>query len=355
MANPVDAFPYPWSDPDAQALHATLCQIYPSPKGALFVAAKAGLDPAQLFADQSAFLLWVEVLDATATAKLTRTLVQHVVAQNPNNPRRGFLDALLASKPPAIDREPRHADGTPQFLRGTDVVTEPEALLFHDDLTLPIGRVEWLRAVLERLRAAAPAVCRLSVDALGVKQLGTGFRIAEDLLLTNWHVFYLYGNPTSVTAEFGYDDDGQGGGVASTAVPCDLGSIVTDEADDWGVIRVQKPLAAAIPVLRLSEAVAPAAGALAFLIQHPGGQRKRLAYVRNQVTDVDERVLHYLSDTETGSSGSPVLNDDGRLIGLHRAGGTPQEVAGKPPVKKNEGVRIERVLAGLAKAGVQTP
>jgi V8-like Glu-specific endopeptidase len=108
-------------------------------------------------------------------------------------------------------------------------------------------------------------------------------------------------------------------------------------------------------VLKLSEAVTPTRQAPAFVIQHPGGDRKRVAYVRNQVTDLDDRVVHYLSDTQSGSSGSPVLNDGGRLIALHHAGGTPQEVAGKPPLKKNEGIRIERVIAGLKAAGIPHP
>ena len=57
-------------------------------------------------------------------------------------------------------------------------------------------------------------------------------------------------------------------------------------------------------------------GEAAFVIQHPLGGRKRVATVRNQVSFVDDRVVRCLSDTQVGSSGSPVPNADGQLIAL---------------------------------------
>src|SRR6185436_16062147 len=103
----LDTFPYPWPDPDAQELHATLCQIYPTSKGALFVVARVGLDPAMLNGDQPVYFLWKDILEASATAGKTRAIVQLVSDQNANNPRRPFLVALLQSQPAVTDREPR--------------------------------------------------------------------------------------------------------------------------------------------------------------------------------------------------------------------------------------------------------
>jgi hypothetical protein len=158
-----------------------------------------------------------------------------------------------------------------------------------------------------------------------------------------------------VTAEFRYEDDGSGGVLGTTVIPCDVASIVTNKDDDWAVIRANQPLDAAWPMVKLSEAVAPALNKPAYIIQHPAGDRKRLGFVRNQVCFFNDRVVNYLTDTQEGSSGAPVFDAQGQLIALHRAGGRPQEIVGKPPLKKNEGVRISRIVDGLKSQNVIAP
>lgn len=356
MASVVDIFPYPWVRPEARELHFALCQLYPSAKGAIFAAQQVGIEPAFIDAGQEPFLVWKDVLELCAKALKTRALIQNVLAQNPNNPRRELFEAILREEPPVYDAEPRSELGSPSFVRGSDDITEAEALLFQDDLTLPFGRIPWLMGVLGKLKDLGAAVCRIAVARQGAMKRGTGFRIGPDLLLTNWHVLTFEGIPaTSIKAEFGYEDDGQGGGLQSSAIPCDPATVRTNKDDDWGIVQVAQPLAATIPTIALSGAAIPVIDEVAFIVQHPGGERKRIAYVRNQITHVDDRVVQYVCDTKTGSSGSPVFDEAGRLIALHHAGGRPREVAGKAPLSKNEGIRISAVAAGIAAIGVAVP
>lgn len=317
----------------------------------MLAAQRTGIDVSVIYVQQAPAFVWKEILDAAANDGLMRNLVQDVRDRlNPSSPLRPFFDDLLAERSPRTEHEPRSEDGAPRFLKNDDEVSEPEALLYYDDLTVQIGRVPRLVQTLQQLIALAPSVCRLVIDVNGNGQYGTGFRIDSDLLLTNWHVLHRISDDmraTAVTAEFGYEDDGSGGALAPITISCDVESIVTSKADDWAVIRAKQPLADTWPIIKLSGAAAPTQTAAAHIIQHPRGERKRVGFVRNQVSFFDTRVVHYLTDTQVGSSGSPVFDAEGSLIALHHAGGRPQEVLGRPPLKKNEGIRISRIIDGL--------
>ncbi|MET4023133.1 serine protease [Bradyrhizobium sp. S3.2.12] len=354
MSDPIlTANPYPFHIPLARELHLALTQLYPSAKAALFAGQKVGIESYMINSDQTPLLVWKDLLELAAKFGLAESLVQSAADDFPRSPRRPFFEALIAGQQPVTEREPRAEDGSPRFRHDDDNITVPEALLFHDDLSLPVGRIPWMIGALERMVLLAPAVCKLEVTDARGSSSGTGFRIGADLLLTNAHVLFPEGEePTAITATFGYEDNGQGGGIAGTAVLCHVTGIKSNDDDDWGVVRVAQPLADTVPTILLSQAAVPVKNGNAFIIQHPNGQRKRLAYTRNRITYVSSHVVQYLTDTDVGSSGSPVFDDKGNLISLHHAGGRPQEVAGQPPLTKNEGIRIDRVLQGIRDAGI---
>lgn len=355
----LDEFNYPWHNPEAQQLHNILVKIHSNSRMAVLAAQQAGINTSFIFTDQALPLVWKEILDAAATQALTRALAQQTRdGLNATNPVRSFLEDLVADRPTQTENEPRNADGAPIFLTGSDDISNDEALLFHDDLMIQIGKVPALITTLQNLVTVAPSVCKLSVDFHGKSGSGTGFRISPDLLLTNWHVLHNRSDDSpasAATAEFGYDDDGKGGALAATPIQCDVNSIKTSKEDDWAVIRSKEALSDSWPIVKLSGAIDPSKGAETYIIQHPLGNRKRLGFVRNLVADFNDRAVHYLTDTQEGSSGSPVFNPAGKLMALHHVGGRPQEIVGKPPVKKNEGIRISRIVEGLKAQGITVP
>jgi V8-like Glu-specific endopeptidase len=60
----------------------------------------------------------------------------------------------------------------------------------------------------------------------------------------------------------------------------------------------------------------------AYLIGHPRGlTQPQFSLQDNLLLDYDDTLVHYRSPTEGGSSGSPVFDNQWKLIGLHHAGG----------------------------------
>lgn len=214
----------------------------------------------------------------------------------------------------------------------------------------------WYRTGLQRCRAVA-RVQRGSDDAA----VGTGFLVAgpdlhPDLpplvVVTNGHVVPEALDPANTLLAFhGLDDDpGQQARFRvnrqlwyqPSAHPGLDTTILELVGYPQGVIPT--PLAPALPRRPLRDR-------RAYVIGHPLGlAQPQFSLQDNLLLDYDDRVVHYRSPTKSGSSGSPVFNDEWQLIGLHHAGGTklPQlnNVGGTYPA--NEGITVDAVRGGLA-------
>jgi S1-C subfamily serine protease len=344
----VDEFPFPFDKPMAQELMRVMAGFYRTEREALLLTQPFGVDPLTIIPNLSTLNLWHDLLEKLAIAGAVRAVVQATRNQFPDNPRTPFLDALLVDQMTPISTEPFSEQG-PGF---DDTVSRSEALLFFDDLTMPVGKVPNLISTLTKMIAVAPTVCLLRIENAFGSFFGTGFRVTDTLILSNHHVLYPSQKvATAVQADFGFDVDVNGASTVVTSLVGIASTIKGEKADDWAVIAVPN-MNSDWPIVSLDNARAPRIGDLAYILQHPGGQQKRLGYVRNKISDVDDRIVRYLTDTEPGSSGAPVFDEAGRLIAVHHAGGRPTEVVGKPPLSKNEGIRISRVLARLRANGV---
>jgi len=91
--------------------------------------------------------------------------------------------------------------------------------------------------------------------------------------------------------------------------------------------------------LRLRPSISYPEGLRLNVIQHPQGRKKEVVVQQNELKDVHTNVIHYFSDTDYGSSGSPVFDNQWNLMALHHAR--------EPSESANEGVRIDKIVADL--------
>jgi S1-C subfamily serine protease len=183
----------------------------------------------------------------------------------------------------------------------------------------------------------ANAVCRIVTD----NSYGSGFLIAtRDFIMTNNHVLDSASKARVSKAQFDYDEDDT---LFEIGFDPDR-FFITDSELDFTIVACHsgtlpesmKP----IPLLRDPETVTR--NERVNIIQHPKGRRKEISLHDNKVTYVYDKVIRYTADTEGGSSGSPVFNNQWDLVALHHAGWTEPDGSAS-----NEGVRMTAIVNHL--------
>ncbi len=152
---------------------------------------------------------------------------------------------------------------------------------------------------------------------------GTGFLIAERVLMTNNHVLATAAEAAGSSVQFNYEERDDGAVRPKKYPLCPDQLFVTNKALDYSVVAVGGTRApgAAQGLLPLIGATGKAmVGEWLNIVQHPEGDTKRIAIRENRLKDELPRFLHYFADTNPGSSGSPVLNDQWEVVALHHSG-----------------------------------
>jgi endonuclease G len=199
---------------------------------------------------------------------------------------------------------------------------------------------------------AAHAVGRVNIgDGKGkVAGYGTGSLVAPHVLLTNNHVLPDAETARASVVELDFEDGPDGQARQSHRFPLAPDALfITDKGLDFALVAVD-PGAAALAGYGfnpLIEAEGKAIiGDFVTIVQHPRGERKQIALRENRIVDVVESMLHYEADTEPGSSGSPVFNDQWEVVALHHAS-VPASGPATPEGFINEGIRISRIIGYL--------
>jgi endonuclease G len=185
-----------------------------------------------------------------------------------------------------------------------------------------IGAVSHLKSIawLTRGAQAARSVCRI----LTPDSFGTGFVVNGGRVMTNYHVLPSRDVARTSRVEFNFQETLEGGLEPSKVYDIDSDSWAGDTTYDCATVRLQQFGDEALRqwgYLAVEAAAVPEVNAHVSIIQHPNGGPKQIAVTANQVVSVFGHRLHYTTDTLAGSSGSPVFNDDWKVVALHHAGG----------------------------------
>ncbi|MEW4528200.1 serine protease [Maioricimonas sp. JC845] len=209
---------------------------------------------------------------------------------------------------------------------------------FVDDHERPVGQLQWLDDLSRRFNRPGDSPGNVA----GVRW-GSGALIAEDMFLTAGHCFDRFGGGwqrpqrDGVTVQsdeiarlmrinFNYQIDGTTQSVrpgdpfpVEELLEYRLGGL------DFAIIRAGRNQAGQQPGdvyghYGLSPSDLTIQGAMLCLIQHPAGRPKRIeAGPLHQ--NLAGRISYDSLDTQGGSSGSLILDDTGKVVGVHTNGG----------------------------------
>lgn len=210
------------------------------------------------------------------------------------------------------------------------------------DDTIPIDK-----APLAQQRVWGKSVARLTFVAEGQKEPDacTGFLIAPDLFMTNDHCPRTEKEIRRAVVDFDYDTPSSKPKMYRLKFGEDL---PRSPRLDFAIYRLNKAVTDRDFLRLKDDDQALSKTKPLFIIQHPGGRPKRLSSFECQVIKPDADLyppsdFGHECDTEGGSSGSPVQDTDGSVIGLHHYG------FDKPPAPEiNQAVKMGEILKFIA-------
>lgn len=277
-------------------------------------------------------------------------------------------DGLVEFKKLVADRAPDPGTAGTTFRRastrraGMMVTAEGEEEVL---LEVAIGKADFLPSVfLESGAAAARAVGRLVIrqgtNYKGETVLdgwkGTAFLVGPGLLLTNHHVLNSIEVAREATFQLNYRNRLDGSADTSEEFPLQPDKLfITSPVRgglDYTFVAIDPAVTdkyGSLPINRRAYVIAPPTPGN--IIQHPRGRYQEVVIHDNPVLRDTGILLHYLSDTEPGSSGAPVFDNRWRLIALHHA--SKPNIArlaapDRPPSEfLNEGIKLSAIASDL--------
>ena len=229
-----------------------------------------------------------------------------------------------------------------------------------------------------RLRELESQICRIEITSGKSVIYGTGFLLAPDIVMTNYHVVetVIEGKDRSdnVILRFDYKEleDGKTlyGGTEFRLSAQDWlidhspnnrsGELPNGDQLDFALLRVDgapgnqrvgEKVDAATPQRRWIQLPASEYSfepkTPLFILQHPEGKALQLAFDTDSVIGLNSNNtrVRYKTNTERGSSGSPCFNANWELVALHHSGDPNFALDHQP--EYNEGIPINAIRSLL--------
>ena len=202
---------------------------------------------------------------------------------------------------------------------------------------------------LRRAMKCASSVCRVEIG----KVTGTGFRIGDALVLTNYHVLKptdaddLQANAAKAVVRFAAYTSADGKAEEGLSFKLDAQPIVDQSvvADlDFVLLKVEPKILAAESIAKAElDPSLPANKSALNILHHPGGDTMKLSTSGNGVTGVydSKGLVQYATNAAEGSSGSPCYTDDWKVVALHHA------QRSRPFGSVREGILMKNILARI--------
>ncbi|MBK9257149.1 MAG: trypsin-like peptidase domain-containing protein [Saprospiraceae bacterium] len=262
----------------------------------------------------------------------------------PNELRiRGIIESLGRSEPDTTK------------LKKVDLLV-PE----KSELEKVIGREElfeisWLTKALN----ASRSVCKVQ---LSNGESGTGFLLKGGYLVTNNHVIDSVETASKSKIIFNYRVDDRDNVQERVQYRLDPSFFITasEETLDYTVVKVMDKPDSPLSdwgFLEPDTFPDPKIGDKVNIIQHPEGNYMKIA-LPDAIISVWDNYLFYIADTKGGSSGSPVFNQDWKVIALHHAGINEDSAQGGMQINKageikpsNRGILIGHIIDDLKSKG----
>ena len=206
----------------------------------------------------------------------------------------------------------------------------------------PVGRVQSIIGADQReqlagvddavIVAAADAVARVIYTQAGSPFVCSGFLVGSSSFITNEHCVATQATCASTFVQFGYQFSKNGNLQQGQTYSCQAVKRVNADLDYAVLTLAPGPDGRqAGEVRRVLEVAAtpPTAGQKVTVIGHPAGEPKQVSRKDCVVhaVGVDGRVkgvdLQHSCDTLGGNSGSPVIDANGKVVGLHHYGDQP--------------------------------